>query len=120
MTPAFEFRDVTKTYRLGLWGRRRNLAVIGVSLAVEPGEVFGLPGADPAGQTAPHKPPPTASKPEIGEVFRLGAPWSDRSTLGRVGYVHENQAFPKYLTAASLLDYYGALTLVPPDAVRKR
>jgi ABC-2 type transport system ATP-binding protein len=37
-----------------------------------------------------------------------------------VGYVHENQAFPTHLTAAGLLEFYGALTLAPYDDVKRR
>jgi ABC-2 type transport system ATP-binding protein len=40
--------------------------------------------------------------------------------LARVGYVHESQAFPRYLTAQSLLDYYGALSRQPAAVVRRR
>jgi ABC-2 type transport system ATP-binding protein len=52
--------------------------------------------------------------------MRLGAPTSDRVTLKRVGYVHESQAFPVYLTARGLLDYYGALSQVPRGERRER
>ena len=41
---------------------------------------------------------------------RLGRPAPTARTLARVGYVHENHAFPRYLTATALLEYYGALT----------
>ena len=51
---------------------------------------------------------------------RLGGPLSDRSTLAQVGYVHENHAFRAYLTAAALLEYYGALSLVPDAELRVR
>jgi ABC-2 type transport system ATP-binding protein len=34
--------------------------------------------------------------------------------------VHENQAFPRYLSAAGLLHFYGALALVPYEEVRRR
>ena len=53
-------------------------------------------------------------------MFRLGRPLSERSTLARVGYMHENQAFPRYLTAAALLDFYGELSLVPASVLRTR
>jgi ABC-2 type transport system ATP-binding protein len=53
-------------------------------------------------------------------VKRLGQPVNQRRTLARVGYVHENHSFPRYLTPAALLEYYGALTLVPYEVVKKR
>ena len=34
--------------------------------------------------------------------------------------MHENHAFPRYLTPAALLEYYGALSLVPYETVKKR
>jgi ABC-2 type transport system ATP-binding protein len=52
--------------------------------------------------------------------MRLGRPVSDRRTLARVGYMHENHAFPRYLTAAALLEYYGAMSLIPYETVRDR
>jgi ABC-2 type transport system ATP-binding protein len=44
----------------------------------------------------------------------------DRSTLGAVGYVHESQAFPCYLTAANLLEFYAALNRETGARVRRR
>jgi ABC-2 type transport system ATP-binding protein len=52
--------------------------------------------------------------------LRFGIPIRDRHTLKRVGYVHESQAFPSYLTARTLLEYYGALSAVPRAEVRRR
>jgi ABC-2 type transport system ATP-binding protein len=37
-----------------------------------------------------------------------------------VGYVHENPAFPRYLSAAGLLEYYGALSLLPYEVLHER
>jgi ABC-2 type transport system ATP-binding protein len=89
-------------------------------LRIESGEVFGLLGPNRAGKTTLVKMLLSLCRPTAGEVFRLGRPLSDRSTLGQVGYVHENHAFPRYLSAADLLEYYGALTLMPSDLVRER
>lgn len=44
-----------------------------------------------------------------GQVLRLGRSLRDHTTLDRVGYMHENQVFPGYLMAHSLLWFYGAL-----------
>ena len=53
------------------------------------------------------------TRPTSGSAARFGRPASDRSTLARVGYMHENHAFPRYLCARKLLGYYGAMSLVP-------
>ena len=34
--------------------------------------------------------------------------------------MHENQAFPRYLTAAELLEFYGDLSWVPAAVLRTR
>jgi ABC-2 type transport system ATP-binding protein len=60
------------------------------------------------------------ARPTSGTVSRLGQPASERGTLARVGYVHENHAFPRYLRAPELLHYYGALSLLPADTLHQR
>jgi ABC-2 type transport system ATP-binding protein len=115
-----ELTHVVKTYSTGLFWRHPVPAVRDVSLRVKPGEVFGLLGPNRAGKTTLVKMLLSLCRPTAGEVRRLGAPASDRRTLARVGYVHENHAFPRYLSAAELLRYYGALSLVPYEALRAR
>jgi len=117
---AAEFINVSKTYKDSLLGRRIVQAVHEVSLRVEPGEVFGLLGPNRAGKTTLVKMLLSLCQPTSGEVRRLGQPLSDRGTLAQVGYVHENHAFPRYLTAAGLLEYYGALTLVSREDLKVR
>src|SRR5260370_11743434 len=115
-----EFIDVSKTYA-DLFFRRRNIrAVQNVSFRVEAGEVFGLLGPNRAGKTTLVKLLLSLCSPTSGQVLRLGKPINDRSTLARVGYVHENHAFPRYLSAAALLEYYGALSFVPYETLRQR
>jgi ABC-2 type transport system ATP-binding protein len=111
---------VSKTYRDGPFRRRGVVALREVSLRLESGEVLGLLGPNRAGKTTLVKLLLSLCRPTSGEVFRLGRPASDRATLAQVGYVHENHAFPRYLSAADLLEYYGALTLLPQDLVRQR
>ena len=115
-----EFQEVIKDYPVGLLGRRKIRAVDGVSFALEPGEVFGLLGPNRAGKTTLVKLLLSLCKPTAGKVSRLGKPSYDRSTLARIGYVHENHAFPRYLTARGLLEYYGALSLLPEPEVLSR
>ncbi len=114
-----EFVNVSKTYR-GLLRRGGVPAVCDVSFSVRPGEVLGLLGPNRAGKTTLVKMLLSLCRPTSGEVRRLGRPAADRSSLARVGYVHENHAFPRYLGAAALLEYYGALSLVPHEVLRRR
>lgn len=109
-TPAAEFKQVWKDYPRGVWPRRSIQALRGVTLSVPAGSIFGLVGPNRAGKTTLVKLLLSLVHPTRGQVRRLGQPATDRSTLARVGYVHDSQAFPSYLTARTLLEYYGALT----------
>jgi ABC-2 type transport system ATP-binding protein len=115
-----EFIHVSKTYR-GLLRRRHDLpALQDVGFVLRPGEVCALLGPNRAGKTTLVKILLSLCQPTSGEVRRLGRPASDRSSLARVGYVHENHAFPRYLDAATLLEYYGALSFLPLAVLRRR
>ena len=50
----------------------------------------------------------------------MGLPAHDRTTLAAVGYLHESQAFPSYLGARTLLEYYGGLSQVSRDELHRR
>ena len=114
------FDNVSKHYHAPF--RRRNpvRAAEGVSFASSRGEVFGLLGPNRAGKTTLVKLLLSLCRATSGQVMRLDRPVSDRSTLARVGYMHENQHFPRYWNAAGLLGYYGALTLLPAEFLQKR
>jgi ABC-2 type transport system ATP-binding protein len=115
-----EFNQVVKDYPIGLFGRNKLRALDGVSFRLEKGEVFALLGPNRSGKTTLVKLLLSLCQPTSGQVLRLGRPAVDRATLARVGYVHENHAFPRYLTATSLLQYYGALSLVSePDVLAR-
>jgi ABC-2 type transport system ATP-binding protein len=117
---AAEFVAVSKTYRHPVLPIRTVTALRDVSLTVCSGETLGLLGPNRAGKTTLLKILLTLCQPSGGQVVRLGKPASDRSTLARVGYVHENHSFPRYLTAAALLEYYGALSLLKQEVLRPR
>ncbi len=117
--PAVRFTDISRDYKRGWLGPSLR-AVDHVSFDIAPGEVFGLLGPNRAGKTTLVKILLSLCKPTSGEVTRLGAPAADRSTLARVGYMHENHAFPRYLSARELLTYYGAMSLVPYEGLLPR
>jgi ABC-2 type transport system ATP-binding protein len=111
---------VSKVYATSLFGRRGIQALTKINLHIRQGEVFGLLGPNRAGKTTLAKLLLSLSRPSGGRILRLGAPVTDRRTLARVGYMHENHAFPRYLTATDLLAFYGALTLMPADQLAQR
>jgi ABC-2 type transport system ATP-binding protein len=119
-SPVAEFVAVSKTYRAAWRPGREVRALRGVDLAIGPGEVLALLGPNRAGKTTLLKILLGLCRPSGGRVVRLGRPLSDRSTLARVGYMHENQAFPRYLTARGLLEFYGELSGLSRPALRAR
>ncbi len=121
MTAAAVFDQVIKTYPTGLLGRGEGVqALRGVSLSVPTGGVFGLLGPNRAGKTTLVKLLLSLSAPSEGTITRLGEPLSDRKTLGRIGYMHENHAFPRYLSAGELLTFYGGLTGLSSEVLPER
>jgi ABC-2 type transport system ATP-binding protein len=115
-----EFVDVSKTYRAVFRPARAVAALRGVSFGIEPGEVFAVLGPNRAGKTTLLKVLLGLCHPTRGRVFRLGRPLSQKSTLAHIGYMHENQAFPRYLTAVQLLEFYGELSGLSSAALKTR
>lgn len=118
--PIVEFQGVVKEYPRDLLGRDLLRAIDGVSFQIAKGEVFGLLGPNRAGKTTLVKLLLALCQPTQGTILRFGLPSTDRTTLRQIGYVHENQAFPRYLTARALLEFYGAMTLLPEETVKAR
>lgn len=118
--PSASFEGVSKIYASRLQPGRRIEALRDVSFEAPSGSVTALIGPNRAGKTTLVKILLSIARATSGRVFRLGRPVEDRSTLSRVGYVHENPAFPRYLSAESLLAYYGALTQVPAERLAER
>ncbi len=117
---AARFTNLAKVYRGGLLHRRQVHALRGISLDVPVGEVLGLVGPNRAGKTTLVKALLSICRPTSGEVERLGLPGRCRATLARVGYLHDSQAFPRYLTATQLLEFHGALSWVATAELRRR
>ena len=117
---VLQAENVSKTYHSLLPGGSEVRALSDVSLQVRAGEVFGLLGPNRAGKTTLLKILLSLTTPSEGEVTRFGRPAKIRHTLARVGYVHEEQVFPLYLTASELLDYYGTLTQISSTLLSQR
>lgn len=120
MQSVASFRGVSKNYPLGGFASGTFSAVQDITFDVRPGEVLGLVGPNRAGKTTLIKMLLTLTRVSKGELLRFGEPARRRRTLARVGYLHENQAFPRYLSARSLLHYYGRLAYVGESPLRER
>jgi ABC-2 type transport system ATP-binding protein len=110
---AIETRDLRKRYR-GIE------ALKGVSIRVEPGEVYGLLGQNGAGKTTLVKILLGIVRPTGGDADLLDRPAGNAGVRRRVGYLPEDHRFPEYHTGWSLLNFYGALHGVSSADRRKR
>jgi len=118
--PVARFEGIAKSFHAGWLGRGTLPALTDVSFQIDPGEVFALLGPNRAGKTTLVKILLSLCRPTSGRVTRFGQPSTNLRTLERVGYMHESQAFPRYLSASGLLEFYGALAFIPEPEIRRR
>jgi len=95
-------------------------AVIGLTLQVAQGEVFGFLGPNGAGKTTSMKMLLGLVSPTSGRASLLGAPIGDRATLARVGFLPEHFRFQEWLTASEFLDLHGELLGMEKHALKAR
>ena len=106
---AIEINNLTKDYEVGFWRKRKVRALDGLSLSVEPGQIFGFLGANGAGKTTTLKLLMGLIYPTGGEARILGRDIGDTSMHARIGYLPENPYFYDYLTAREFLNYCAQL-----------
>lgn len=103
-----ELSELCKTFYVG-FRRRRVDAVCGLSLRVEPGEIFGLIGPNGAGKTTTIKMLTGLIRPTSGQMKMMGYDGFDRRCSRRLGYLPEISYYYESLTAAEILDFYAKL-----------
>lgn len=117
--PVVEIENLTKDYEVGFWRKRKVRALDGLSLNVEPRQIFGFLGANGAGKTTTLKLLMRLIFPTAGRASILGQDISDISMHQRIGYLPENPYFYDYLTPREFLEYCGQLFDLD-SATRKR
>jgi ABC-2 type transport system ATP-binding protein len=115
---AIEFLAVTKTYRKPLGGQLIP-ALSGVSFSVLPGEVCAFLGPNGAGKTTSISILMGFLRADSGEIRVLDFPPGDVRAKQHIGFLPENFAFYKYLTASKLMKFHAALAGVE-SAVAER
>ena len=108
-----------KVYRTR-FSSRHITALDGVSLRVEPGQVFGLLGPNGAGKTTTVKILLGLTRPTEGRASLFGLPASNPESRRRVGYLPEGHRFPGYLTARQTLNVFGRMSGMDSAALKKR
>lgn len=95
-------------------------ALRGVTLTVEPGEIFGLLGQNGAGKTTLIKVLLGIAWKTSGEAILLRHPSGSTAVRQRVGYLPEDHRFPDYHSGWSLVNFYGKLMGLPRRPRQRR
>jgi ABC-2 type transport system ATP-binding protein len=119
MSAVVALTELRKSFR-GHLGIGRTVAVDGLSLSVQPGEIFGLLGPNGAGKTTTLKMMLALLRPDSGEVRLFGRPPQDVAARARIGFLPENPYFYDYLTPVEFLDLYARLHGIPAAERAKR
>ena len=95
-SPAIHAIELSKRYH-------DTVALDGLSMTVERGEVFGFLGPNGAGKTTAVKLLLGLARPTGGEAMVLGEPAGDLQTRRQIGYLPELFRFQSWLTAREVL-----------------
>ncbi len=115
-----EVADLSKTYRSGIFRKKRIQALVKVSLTVNPGEIFGLLGPNGAGKTTLIKILLGIVHPTSGTARLLDEDHTSVQIRGRIGYLPENHRYPNFLTARDTLLHFGRLQGITRDQLQER
>ena len=106
--PAVEIRDLVKDFATSI-RRKPFRAVDGVSITIQPGEVYGLIGPNGSGKSTTMKALLGLVAPTSGTCAIFGKDSLKVDSRKDVGFLPENPYFYKHLTGAETLRFYGKL-----------
>jgi ABC-2 type transport system ATP-binding protein len=117
--PAVEIRDLVKDFKTSF--RRKPLrAVDGVSIRIQPGEVYGLIGPNGSGKSTTMKALLGLVAPTSGNCAIFGKDSLKVDSRNEVGFLPENPYFYKHLSGAETLRFYGRLCGIGGKALKQR
>jgi ABC-2 type transport system ATP-binding protein len=112
MQPALLIQDLRKAYD-------QTVAVDGISLTVDQGQIYGLLGPNGAGKTTTLRCICTLTVPDSG-VIKVCGETDARAIRQRLGYVAQEVALDKVLTGRELLEFHAALYHISPQLIKAR
>jgi ABC-2 type transport system ATP-binding protein len=98
----------------------RFVALAGLSIQVQRGEVFGFLGPNGAGKTTTVKLLMGLAHPTSGRARLLGRPLGDRAAKRKIGFLPELFRFHDWLSCAEFLDLHGQLYRMSAADRRRR
>ena len=110
--PIVELQNIRKAYDT-------KVAVEGLTLAIEPGTMFGLLGPNGSGKSSSIRMMIGITRPDSGTVQLFGKPF-DRAALHRIGYLPEERGLYKKMNVLDQLVFFGQLHGLTPEVATER
>lgn len=120
MTPVIAIKDLRVEYPGRDLGQKAKVAVDGLSMSVDQGQVFGFLGPNGAGKTSTMNVLLGFVAPAAGSAKIFGVDVTDKSARQRLGYLPELTYYYKFLTPEELLRFYGKLFKIPKAMLEPR
>src|SRR5262252_6202628 len=114
--PIIHVQDLRVEYK----GSTRKLALNGLNLTVQPGEVFGFLGPNGAGKTTTMNVLLGFVPPTSGDAFLFGVNVRDPIARQRIGYLPELTYYYKFLSAEEILRFYARIFRIPRKEADRR
>ena len=119
MSVALKISNLTKVYKTGFIPKKV-VALHGVSLEVERGEIFGLLGPNGAGKTTALKAILSLVHPTAGTIELLGHRVPSPKAMSRIGFLSENPYIYDFLTGREYLIFAGQLHRMAREQARQK
>ncbi len=119
-TLAIEAQGLEKTYKLGFFRSKSVRALRGLTLKIEPGQVYGLIGPNGAGKSTTIKILLDLVQPSAGSSRLMGVDSRENASRLPVGFVPENPAPQEHLTGREFVTLSARLARVPGSEVKRR
>jgi ABC-2 type transport system ATP-binding protein len=116
--PILSIENLRVEYRTAESGTK--VAVKGLTLAVQRGEVFGFLGPNGAGKTSTMNVLLGFVQPTSGRATLFGVDAREPKSRERIGYLPELTYYYKFLTIEELLRFYAKIFRIPRDIAEQR
>src|ERR1700722_6243164 len=120
MSPIMEIRDLRVEYRTRALGQTTKVAVNGLNLSVNTGEVFGFLGPNGAGKTTTMNVLLGFVNATGGAAYLFGTDVRQPIARQRIGYLPELTYYYKFLSVEELLRFYARIFGIARPETEKR
>jgi ABC-2 type transport system ATP-binding protein len=120
MNAILEIKDLRVEYRSRGLREPAKLALKGLNLSVQQGEVFGFLGPNGAGKTTTMNVLLGFVNATSGAAYLFGVDVKKPIARQRIGYLPELTYYYKFLTAEELLRFYARIFEIPRQETEKR